>query len=63
MEKKLDAINTTLGEMSASLKIISGAMVKPENKTEKILQYVMAGVSIAGILTIVDVVIKWIIGG
>ena len=63
MEKNLELINQTLNEMSASLKIIAGTMGKPENKTEKVLQYVMAGVSIAGILTIIDVVLKWIIGG
>ena len=63
MDEKLNEINQTLKEMSVSLKIISGTMGKPENKTEKVLQYIMAGVSIAGVLTIVDVVLKWIIGG
>jgi hypothetical protein len=62
MEKNLDEISKTLGEMNASLKIISGTMAKPVTKIEKILQYVMAGVSIAGILTIIDIVVKWIIG-
>ena len=55
-------MNTTFKEMSMSLKIISGSMIKPENKIEKTLQYLMAGVSIAGILTIIDVVLKWIFG-
>jgi hypothetical protein len=63
MDEKFEGVNQTLKEMSASLKIIALAVGKPENKTDKALQYVLTGVSIAGILSIIDIVLKWIIGG
>ena len=63
MEKKLEEINQTLSEMSGSLKIISSVLATPESILEKVIQYVMAGVSIAGIVATVDIVLKWLTGG
>ncbi|GHV80504.1 hypothetical protein AGMMS49944_22950 [Spirochaetia bacterium] len=59
MEKvveKLDAINKTLEGILAVMK-------KPESKFEKILEYGGAGVSILGLLSIIDIIRRWIIGG
>jgi hypothetical protein len=58
MEKvieKRDAINKTLEGMLDVMK-------KPESKFEKVLEYGGAGVSILGILSIIDIIRTWIGG-
>ncbi|GHV26937.1 hypothetical protein AGMMS4952_07830 [Spirochaetia bacterium] len=59
MEKvieKLDDINRTLEGILAVMK-------KPESKFEKALEYGGAGVGILGILSIIDIIRRWLIGG
>ncbi|GHV51972.1 hypothetical protein AGMMS49579_08480 [Spirochaetia bacterium] len=59
MEKiieKLENINKTLEG-------ILEVMKKPESKFEKVLEYGGAGVSILGILSIIDIIRTWIVGG
>jgi len=59
MEKvveKLDNINKTL----EGIRQILG---KPENKVMTVFKYVGAGVGALGILGIVELIRKWIIGG
>jgi preprotein translocase subunit Sss1 len=54
--RKLDAINKNLESILAVIK-------KPENKFEKMLEYGGAGVGILGILSIVELIRTWIVGG
>jgi preprotein translocase subunit Sss1 len=54
--EKLDTINKTLESILEVLK-------KPENKFEKVLEYGGAGVGILGILSIIDIIRAWIVGG
>jgi hypothetical protein len=54
--EKLDNINKTL----ESIRQILG---KPENKVMTVFKYVGAGVGALGILGIVELIRKWIIGG
>jgi len=54
--EKLDNINKTL----EGIRQILG---KPENKVMTVFKYVGAGVSAMGILTIAELIRKWIIGG
>jgi hypothetical protein len=54
--EKLDTINKTLEGILAVMK-------KPESKFEKGLEYGGAGVSVLGILSIIDLIRKWIMGG
>jgi hypothetical protein len=59
MEKvveKLDCINQTLEKMLA-------VMQRPKNKFVQMLEMVVLFAGALGILSIVDVVRKWIIGG
>jgi preprotein translocase subunit Sss1 len=59
MEKvveKLDTINKTLEG-------ILEVMKRPESKFEKVLEYGGAGVSVLGILSIIDIIRTWIGGG
>jgi hypothetical protein len=53
--EKLDTINKTL-------ECILEVMKKPENKLEKLLEYGGAGVSLLGILSIIDIIRAWIGG-
>jgi hypothetical protein len=59
MEKvigKLDAINNNLESILAVIK-------KPENRFEKLLEYGGAGVGILGILSIIELIRTWVVGG
>jgi hypothetical protein len=59
MEKiveKLDNINKTLEEILA-------VMQTPQSTINKVLEYGGAGVSILGILSIIDIIRNWIMGG
>jgi hypothetical protein len=54
--EKLDNINKTLED-------IRQILGKPENKVMTVFKYVGAGVSAFGILSIVELIRQWIIGG
>jgi preprotein translocase subunit Sss1 len=54
--EKLDTINKTLESILEVLK-------KPESKFEKVLEYGGAGVGILGILSIIDIIRTWLVGG
>jgi len=59
MEKvveKLDCINHTLEKMLA-------VMQRPENKFIRVLETLVLFASAFGIISVVDIVRKWIIGG
>jgi hypothetical protein len=63
MDNKLDEINKTLSQISESVRLIADTMVKPENKFLQIIQYGTGVVGIMGILTIIDIIVRWVLGG
>jgi hypothetical protein len=54
--EKLDSINKTLEG-------ILEVMKTPKNMVNKVLEYGGAGVSILGILSIIDIIRTWLTGG
>jgi len=54
--EKLDNINMTL-------KGILDVLSTPENKVMTVLKYVGAVVGVLGILTVIEIVRQWVIGG
>jgi len=54
--EKLDTINTTLEKMLA-------VMGKPENKFLRALEIIGLGVGILSVLSAIDIIRSWIVGG
>jgi hypothetical protein len=52
-----------LERMAKAQERIAGILGKPKGKTEIVLEYLTAIVSIMGVIVIIDVVQKWILGG
>ena len=59
MEKVIEE----LAAINKTLEGILEVMKKPESKFEKGLEYGGAGVGILGILSIVDIIRRWLLGG
>ncbi|GHV73456.1 hypothetical protein AGMMS49940_07580 [Spirochaetia bacterium] len=56
IQKQLERMNTTLEGILQTLN-------KPENKVLLAFQYGSGVVAILGILAIIDIIVRWIIGG
>lgn len=52
-----------LNEINSKMDEIISAIKYPKNAVEKVLEYGGAGVSILGILSIIDIIRTWIFGG
>jgi preprotein translocase subunit Sss1 len=59
----MEKIIEQLERMNKTLEGILDFMKKPESTINKVLEYGGAGVSILGILGIVDIIRNWIFGG
>jgi hypothetical protein len=63
MVDDIDEVIGQLKEINSKLDTIIGVMGKPGSVMEKVLEYGGAGVSIRGILSIIDLIRTWIFGG
>jgi hypothetical protein len=59
----VDEVVGQLKEINSKLDTIIGTMKRPGSVIEKVLEYGGAGVSILGILSIIDIIRTWIFGG
>ena len=59
----MDKVVEKLDDIHKTLEGIRQILSKPENKVMTVFKYVGAGVSAMGILTIAELIRKWIIGG
>jgi hypothetical protein len=59
----MDKIIEKLGGINRTLEDIRDIMATPKTLVERILEYGGAGVTILGILTIIDIIRNWISGG
>ena len=57
--EKLDSINKTLEKHNAITQSIFELMRKPENPFLKILTVAGIGVSVLGIIQVIDIIIQW----
>jgi preprotein translocase subunit Sss1 len=64
VDDKPDEILEELKSMNAKLDVIIGILSKPERSVKsRVFEIVGTGVSILGILGIIDIIRNWIIGG
>jgi len=67
MKELLNSINNTLEtqlkRQNEILRQMLDIMPKPEGKLKKIMEITVLFVSVFGIINLIDVIIKWFIGG
>jgi hypothetical protein len=61
--KETEEIVGQLKEINLKLDSIITTIKKPENKMAGIFEFAAAGVGILGILSIIDIIRNWILGG
>jgi ribosomal protein L18E len=59
----MDRVVEQLEKVNVKLDTIISAMKYPKSVLEKVLEYGGAGVSILGILSIIDLIRTWVFGG
>jgi len=67
MRELLNSINNTLEtqltRQNEILRQMLDIMPRPEGKFKKIMETAVLFISVFGIISIIDVIIKWVIGG
>jgi hypothetical protein len=59
MEKVVEELQS----LNAKVDTIIGLLGKPGNKTARVFELVATGIGILGILSIIDIIKNWIMGG
>jgi energy-converting hydrogenase Eha subunit F len=59
----MEEVTGQLKEINSKLDTIISILKKPESKMARVFEIVAAGVGILGILSIIDIIRNWILGG